>query len=224
MLAQRLAPDAHATEGWSQAYQDWQQRGREMGSFGDWMKGAAGEYANALLMGSTAPGGRILFHGTNAEIAGGMRPSTRGAFGPGVYGTEQRSLANSYGKDVYQFVPPDNVFQAYGSRGGTLHADPAAEERILSALSPEERQSVSTLKDWYKGDSAAFYEALSRKVSPERARDAIQGAGYKGIEGIGDGHEVVIFDPDTISMLKKLGIAGLGLGTAAAAAQPDAAP
>jgi hypothetical protein len=104
MLAQRLAPDdlrsqfqpyrpdtqadgspdPNATEGWSQAYQDWQQRGREMGSFGDWMKGAAGEYANALLMGSTAPGGRILFHGTNAEIAGGMRPSTRGAFGPGV--------------------------------------------------------------------------------------------------------------------------------------------
>jgi hypothetical protein len=217
------SPDPNATAGWSQIYRDWDERGRDMPPVGDWLRGAGSEYANAMLMGSTAPGGRTLLHGTNAEVAGAFRPSSRGHFGPAFYATEQEPLARAYGKDVYEFVAPDNLFQAYSSKG-TLHVDPAAESRVLSGLTDAERERVLSLKNWYKGDSEAFYQALSRSVSPERARDAFQGAGYKGIEGIGDGHEVAIFDPATIEILRKYGLAGLGLGGAAAAAaqQSDA--
>jgi hypothetical protein len=49
------SPDPNATAGWTQLYQDWQQRGANMPPMGDWLRGAAQEYANALLMGSTAP-------------------------------------------------------------------------------------------------------------------------------------------------------------------------
>jgi biotin carboxyl carrier protein len=52
------APDPNATAGWTQAYQDWQARGQQMPSMADWLKSAGSEYANALLLGTTAPGVR----------------------------------------------------------------------------------------------------------------------------------------------------------------------
>jgi hypothetical protein len=187
-------PDPNVTAGWQQIYSN-------LTSPTDW-NGVARNYADALLMGSTAPEGRVLFHGTSGELTGGMRPSSRGYFGPGVYLSKQPSTAQTYGQNVYKFGVPDEIFQASHPKG-TLQSDPAAEGSILGALTEAERQKVSDLKSWYGNDSAAFYQALSRTLPPDRVQAAFKAAGYQGIEGMGDGHEVVVFDPAAVTPLGK---------------------
>jgi hypothetical protein len=76
------------------------------------------------------------------------------------------------------------------------------------------------------GEGEAFQDALGKSGSRDvQISEALRNAGIPGIRyldqgsrGAGEGsHNIVAFDPDTIEILRKYGLAGLGLGGAAAA-------
>jgi hypothetical protein len=144
----------------------------------------------------------IFYHGTSTPSIDKhqLRASVRGFFGPGVYLSAQPSVARSYGDYLHPATVRGNIFQAWANRRGTLETDPIAHDKIISGLSNEDKARVLSLKSWYGQDSEAFYQALSRKASPEAARDALRHAGYDGIEGIGDGHEICVFDPHNVTL------------------------
>lgn len=167
---------------------------------------AAQHYGQGLLMGSVAPEmnaaglGRMFYHGMPGPMEGtALRASERGYFGPAVYLSGQREVAGTYGKNVVQASVDGDVFQAW-HRKGTLEQDPGAHEKILAGLAPSERDAVRSLQGWYGKDSAAFYQALSRSASPASVQEALAKAGYAGIEGIGDGHEIAVFNPANVKV------------------------
>jgi hypothetical protein len=137
-----------------------------------------------------------LYRGQTGDYES-LRPAESGRFGRGVYASQQPGVAGMYGDTVLPLVGPkaEDLFNA--SPGwSTLTAE--ARDRILGQLTPEEAAKVSGLENWYKKDAEAFYEALSRSLGKDRASGAIESAGYKGITGIGDGAETVIFDPANV--------------------------
>lgn len=152
----------------------------------------------AFGVGAIGGSGRSFLHGSSGEISGALRPSERGAWGPGVYLTEQPGVAAKYGQNVTEHGVNGDLYQAYSASRGTLRLDPASEEKILSFLSDDDKAKVLSWKKWYGTDSEAFYEALSRNLLPDRVQAAFKKAGFAGIEGNRDGHEVVVFDPNNV--------------------------
>jgi hypothetical protein len=134
---------------------------------------------------------RVGFHGTKAEIEGEMRPSERGAYGPGVYLTDQPAVAQRYGDKVHEVAVRGEIFPA-------LHGKltPELDRRVAAQLTPDESKRLDGFRSWYRDDGNAFFEALVRSTRDEgKAVQALQRAGFSGIEGIADGHELNIFDP-----------------------------
>jgi hypothetical protein len=145
-----------------------------------------------------------VYHGSSKS--GGFdefQTSERGRFGPGVYFSEQPGVAGKYGEAKPYVVPTnDQLFDAMPS-WNSLSDD--AEQRIIKQLKPNEREKLAALKNWYKREGEAFWEALRRSVDGDdkiladaRASEVIQAAGFKGIRGIGDGQETVIFNPKNV--------------------------
>lgn len=149
---------------------------------------------------SEAMSPEIFYRGTDRAYTD-FKPATTGFFGPGIYGTSQPGVAAQYGSHIMRFHVEGEIFQAYSSKG-TLRLDPTAEDRILDALSPEDRAKVLDWKSWYKDDSAAFWEAMRRRLGKTVASSCFMAAGYTAIEGIGDGHEIVVFDATSIKVLE----------------------
>lgn len=137
-----------------------------------------------------------LYRGQPEDYAS-IRPSERGRFGPGVYASEQPGVAEMYGDFVAPLVGPrdDALFNAMP---GTRSLDPIARDRVIAQLVPDEVAKLATFEKWYGQDAEAFWEALRRVAGDERASEAIRAAGFKGIRGIGDGAETVVFDPRNI--------------------------
>jgi hypothetical protein len=145
-----------------------------------------------------------VYHGSSKS--GGFdefQTSERGRFGPGVYFSEQPGVAGKYGEAKPYVVPTnDQLFDAMPS-WNSLSDD--VEQRIIKQLKPNEREKLAALKNWYKREGEAFWEALRRSVDGDdkiladaRASEVIQAAGFKGIRGIGDGQETVIFNPKNV--------------------------
>ena len=90
-------------------------------------------------------------------------------------------------------------------------------------------QTDPALKEVWLGNpyGSEVYGQLAKRVGPEAASKALLDAGVPGIRYLdagsraqGEGsRNVVVFDPATIEILRKYGIAGLGLGLGAAATQ-----
>jgi hypothetical protein len=137
--------------------------------------------------------GVALYRGQPEDYAS-LRPSERGRFGPGVYASEQPGVAEMYGDFVAPLVGPrdDALFNAMP---GARSLDAGARDRIIAQLKPDEVAKLATFEKWYGQDAEAFWEALRRVAGDERASEAISAAGFKGIRGIGDGAETVVFDP-----------------------------
>jgi len=187
-----------------------------------------------------------VYHGSSKS--GGFdefQTSERGRFGPGVYFSEQPGVAGKYGEAKPYVVPTnDQLFDAMPS-WNSLSDD--VEQRIIKQLKPNEREKLAALKNWYKREGEAFWEALRRSVDGDdkiladaRASEVIQAAGFKGIRGIGDGQETVIFNPKNVrspdaafdpseTQSSKLlagvsGLTGLGVISAGATMQRDETP
>jgi hypothetical protein len=105
----------------------------------------AGRMARAKEMGFDTE--TVLYHGTDKEIAS-FRPSERGAFGPGVYLSDQSGVASRYGKPSPYYV-----------RGSILDTRPGKplpkglSDAAKSQLTPEEVQRWERL--WPQRNSMA---------------------------------------------------------------------
>jgi hypothetical protein len=137
----------------------------------------------------------VLYHGTDKEIAS-FRPSERGAFGPGVYLSDQSGVASRYGKPSPYYV-----------RGSILDTRPGKplpkglSDAAKSQLTPEEVQRWERLwpqRNSMAVDAETFREVLTRSVEAPRVPEIMRRLGFDGMQGIADGHELVIFDPSNI--------------------------
>jgi hypothetical protein len=137
----------------------------------------------------------VLYHGTDKEITD-FRPSERGAFGPGVYLSEQSGVASRYG--------PPSKYHVRGNILDTRPGKPAPKglaESAKSQLTPEETQRWDRLwpqRNTMAVDAETFREVLTRSVEPQRVPEIMRRLGFDGMQGIADGHELVIFDPSNI--------------------------
>ena len=144
---------------------------------------------------------RTLYHGTNAKFDE-FRPSDRGALGPGVYFSKIPSVAGRYGEPGEYLV-----------RGNVLNTGPFKDipdglvDVVKAQLTPEEAKRWERMwpgtHDVYGNpklppDAETFREVLTRSVEPARVPEIMRRAGYDGMEGIADGHEVTMFDPRNI--------------------------
>jgi hypothetical protein len=130
------------------------------------------------------------YHGSPNKITDTLRASDRGNFGPGAYLTAQPQNAKSYGSNVFSYRVPDNLFST------TDKLTPDIEKSIVSNLTADQASKLATFKGWYGNDGGAFWEALRRSAGGDQAASkAIQDAGYAGIQGLGDGHEIAVFNP-----------------------------
>jgi hypothetical protein len=94
---------------------------------------------------------------------------------------------------------------------------------------PEVKKSVDFQSDFLRkpASASAVYQSLANRTDPAYAAQKLQDAGIPGIRyldqgsrGAGEGtRNTVVFDPNTIAILRKYGIAGLMLGGGAAATQ-----
>jgi hypothetical protein len=153
----------------------------------------AGRMARAKEMGFDTE--TVLYHGTDKEIAS-FRPSERGAFGPGVYLSDQSGVASRYGKPSPYYV-----------RGSILDTRPGKplpkglSDAAKSQLTPEEVQRWERLwpqRNSMAVDAETFREVLTRSVEAPRVPEIMRRLGFDGMQGIADGHELVIFDPANI--------------------------
>jgi hypothetical protein len=85
----------------------------------------------------------------------------------------------------------------------------SAERNALRAkaeafLAPDEWAKVA---EWWKPENMFsgedIWEVLRRRLGDERAQEVIKEQGYKGITGIGDGQEIVVFDPKDVRLIQR---------------------
>lgn len=145
---------------------------------------------------------RVLYRGVNAgDEKKPLRASERGRFGAGVYLTEQPGVAGMYGDHVMRLVLKGKLFNAMP---GWSSLDPKSEAAIIKQLTKEQQEKLAESKGWYKKDAEAFWESLRRLPGGDNtATKAIQKAGFAGIEGLGDGHEIVVFDPKDVKPVEE---------------------
>lgn len=142
-----------------------------------------------------------VYHGTNAQFDE-FKPSDRGALGPGVYFSKVPGVAENYG------TPGE-----YMVRGTILNTGPFRDipngltDAIKSQLTPDEAarwdRMWPTPRDMGgytigNADAETLREVLTRSVEPARVPEIMRAAGYDGMQGIADGHELTIFDPRNI--------------------------
>lgn len=141
------------------------------------------------------------YHGTRATGIEEFIPSERGNFGPGVYATLQHGVAAQYG-EVQNVEIRGNLFDAYPRFAP--EADRAAlREAIFGRLTGEEAAKVGEWwkpEKYYTGDDV--WQIVSRRLGPARAQSILRDMGYDGITGIGDGQEIVVFDPKNMRIAK----------------------
>lgn len=146
---------------------------------------------------------RVLYRGADQAYAT-ARASERGALGPGVYFTDVPSVARRYG----------NIVGDFHVRGTILNTKPfrpipdGLADSVKAQLAPDEKARWDRL--WPKRreengivygenvDAETFREVLTRSVSPQRVPEILQRLGIDGMEGIADGHELVVFDPRNV--------------------------
>ena len=145
---------------------------------------------------------RVLYRGVNpGDENKPLRISSHGRFGPGVYLTAVQGVANLYGETTMRLTVSGNLFNAMP---GWSSLDPKAEAKIIRQLSKADAEKLALSKGWYKKDAEAFWESLRRLSDGDvGASKAIQKAGFTGIEGLGDGHEIVMFDPKHVKVAKE---------------------
>jgi len=103
-------------------------------------------------------------------------------------------------------LSPADVANRFGADGEELTGQ-GAYARFLTAAGGDDAKAAQMMQE--AGIKGVRY--------PDNIDPADKGAGAGG-------WNYAVFDPATIEILRKYGLAGLGLGTAAAAAQPDATP
>lgn len=148
------------------------------------------------------PTDRVLLHGSRHTVVGPIRASSRGRFGPGVYLTEQPSVAAAYGDKVTRVLVKGALWDV------RKRLDPKTEQKILSGLHPSAQKKALESKNWYRTDAEAFWETIRRtEGGDDAASRAVSKAGFSGIEGIGDGHEVCVFRPSDVVVLQEREVA-----------------
>lgn len=143
-----------------------------------------------------------LHHGSPQTDITHIVPSERGPLGPGVYTTPTESLARHYaGEDgrVYD-LPTEgrDIFRGNGHRTDEeWHGFKNDMRRLVAAAEPQMRQQVESIasKMW-SGDGYPLYQRLkSIYGGDEGAQNLFKRAGFDGLSGIVDGHEVLLFGP-----------------------------
>jgi hypothetical protein len=220
---------------------------------------AAGQYSNALMMGTTAPGVRA-FHGSpydferfdTSRIGTGEGAQ---AYGHGLYFAENESVAQSYRDELARKNQRPFTVNTGGPFGTVemLEQDPTRPGRVYEvniAADPEQflhwdkplhqqsdavKQSgiLPTTPEYMLQTGGEFLDRLSKRLGgSDKAAAALQQAGIPGIRyldqgsrGAGEGtHNYVVFDANTIDILRKYGLAGLMLGAGGAAAGSQQQP
>jgi hypothetical protein len=168
---------------------------------------------NRIVMGFAAnpatfrtTGALDLYHGTRATGIGELRPSERGPFGPAVYMSPARNVAQQYAGESGQMysaqVPPDAFYglgRSWISNGSQVNPyqvwrDQVA--RLVDAAPANLREQIAELGGRMDpSDGYPFFRRLSGMMGGDEAAQALfRRAGFTGVSGIVDGPEVAIFD------------------------------
>lgn len=147
-----------------------------------------------------------VYHGTSADIDA-MRPSERGAIGPGVYSSPYLGVAQRYGDAVYPLSLKGKEFNATGmsvnGAGGKYISSTIAGDdvrRLLEGvdIEKESQRMADSLARYDGAPGDAVWILLSSKFGKEEAQRRIQSLGYDHIRGNQDGIEIVTLDPRNI--------------------------
>lgn len=238
------------------------------------IRDAAGQFGNALLMGTTEPGappvnGLLAYHGSphsfdRFDMSKMGTGEGNQMYGAGMYLAGNEAVAKSY-RDMLSQPKPDggssgHMYQVQVNANPEHLLDwdrplsdqhPVVQDAMAQHLEPYRQQLVSdALPDWREPTPAEVaethaqadasisslrggqaYDRIARQMGydPVAASQSLQAAGVPGLRYLdqgsrgGDGmggdpsHNIVAFNDENLQILKKYGIAGLGIGGAAAA-------
>jgi hypothetical protein len=155
--------------------------------------------------GAIGSGPNRLYHGSPRHDLTELRPSARGALGPGAYFSPYENVAKRYagpeGKLYAKTVEEDDYFQGMRSmvdeKANPYETWRTQTARLVEAADPAQRDAIAELAGKSgPEDGYQFYVNLARLFkSEEAAQELIRKAGYKGISGNADGPEWVHFGP-----------------------------
>lgn len=226
-LAYYLGPAAQPVSGLAKAMgimspgadmMDMATSGQDLMQAKDWRGAAtAGAGLGAAMMGMAIPGTAkgvsdgaesVVrgYHGSKVPGLSTIKPqSTRGALGPGAYFTPLRNLAERYGSEVYEADLP-GVFNGMGSAGvgsDVNHFKRWRDEtaKLVEAAPPEQREKIKEIAGkYFSGDGYPLYVSIAQAFRDEgAAQELFRSAGFKGLSGVADGPEVVMFGPVSVA-------------------------
>lgn len=140
-----------------------------------------------------------MYRGT-AEGQPLAEASDRGRFGPGLYLSRQPGVASQYGTVVTEYDVNVPLFDA-SLRWMSEQEMANLEASLFNQMTADE---VKKVREWWPTENAKVrtgedvWEIISRRLGDARAQELIRNMGYRGIDGIGDGAETVIFDPSDV--------------------------
>lgn len=176
--------------------------------------------ANAVGSGFTGK----LYHGSPETNLPHINPSERGPLGPGVYTTPHENLAQRYaGPDGRVYERPAEGLDIYRGNGHRTDDEyfgfKRDKERLVEAAEPEMRDAVAQIMDKTWGEGYPLYGRLRNLYKGDEGAQALfKRAGFDGLSGIVDGHEVLLFGPQTL--MSDSGKAGRGVAAAARSKLP----
>ena len=167
--------------------------------------------------------GEPLFHGSSKEGIESLKPSERGAMGPGVYLTPNPSVAARYGDALYTVMEPAGVFNGLGTRDSRINPYQVWRDqvtRLVAVAGPHAAEVQAISERMQPADGYPFYRRIESLLgSSEAAQGIFKLAGFTGISGHVDGPEVVLFKEATARRLTDPNLAQ-GLGQARGAFNP----
>jgi hypothetical protein len=149
-------------------------------------------------VGAVGSAGGRLFHGSPTANLTELVPSSRGPLGPGVYASPLEGIADRYGGTRYQ-IPDENmdIFRGSGHRTDAEYYGWKSDvQRLKNAVEPEMQADIHPVIDkMWSGDGYPLFARLSQIYGgQEGAQNLFRRAGFKGISGLVDGPETLLFD------------------------------
>jgi hypothetical protein len=162
--------------------------------------GAIPAEPSSLRSGLSGP----VYHGSPQTDLDYLRPSDRGPLGPGVYATPTEQLAQSYARmgdgagQVYEIAPDGlDVFRGAGHRSDDEYFGWKADrQRLVDTAAKHEKAAdlVPMIENMWSGDGYPLYARIRSLLGGhEPAQQLFKDAGFHGLSGMVDGHEVVLF-------------------------------
>jgi len=163
------------------------------------LAGTAGDVLPAMAAGVPLRG----YHGSPNPSLETLRPSERGALGPGTYFSPDENVARRYagnGGRLYQ-AELDDVFFGLGDKyapEGRAARELWDEDtaKLKAAVEPENRAALDeALSGLMPGEGYLLLRRIERMYGDQsKAQELFRRAGFKGISGNADGPEIAMFD------------------------------